>query len=145
MSARLFGKGVGFLWLKFCLIKKYHYICSMNKDRRKRLIAILTALLGMKALIISGKQEAAKVRSLADEVEAIADEEQEAVDSLPENLQFSQRADDMNDNISDLYDVSGLISEYADALEDPDDGVSEEEFDENYGEIERLVDNVTTR
>ena len=117
----------------------------MNKDRRKRLMAILTALLGMKALIISGKQEAAKVRSLADEVEAIADEEQEAVDSLPENLQFSQRADDMNDNISDLYDVSGLISEYADALEDPDDGVSEEEFDENYGEIEKLIDNITTR
>lgn len=117
----------------------------MNKDRRRRLALILEALLKMKAAIISDKQDAEKVRELADEAESIADEEQEALDSLPENLQFSERADNMNDNVADIYDISASISGIAEALEDPEDGVSEEEFDETYSEIEGLIDDVSSR
>lgn len=117
----------------------------MNKDRRKRLALILEALLGMKVAIISGKQDAEKVRELAEEAECIADEEQEAVDSLPENLQFSERADNMNDNVTDIYDISASIMEIADALADPDDSVSEDEFNDAYSEIEGLVDDVSSR
>lgn len=117
----------------------------MNKDRRRRLALILEALLKMKAAIISGEQDVEKVRELADEAESIADEEQEALDSLPENLQFSERADNMNDNVTDIYDISASISGIAEALEDPEDGVSEEEFDETYSEIEGLIDDVSSR
>ena len=117
----------------------------MNKDRRRRLALILEALLKMKAAIISGEQDVEKVRELADEAESIADEEQEAFDSLPENLQFSERADNMNDNVADIYDISASISGIAEALEDPEDGVSEEEFDETYSEIEGLIDDVSSR
>lgn len=117
----------------------------MNKDRRRRLALILEALLKMKAAIISGEQDVEKVRELADEAELIADEEQEALDSLPENLQFSERADNMNDNVTDIYDISANITDIADALEDPDDEVTEDEFDDAYSEIEGLIDDVSSR
>ena len=62
-------------------------------------------------------RNAARLLDNAAEIaSAVMDEEQNSVDSMPENLQYSYRATDMEDNISDLDEVcdhareaSGLI------------------------------------
>lgn len=73
----------------------------MNKNRRKRLNRIVDSLEGL-----SDELQREEIEStLSDsqqEVEMIADEEQEALDMMPENLAFSQRYEDMSDNVSDL-------------------------------------------
>ncbi len=80
----------------------------MNKSRRKRLTSVVNSLEEL-----SEDTERVKVETTLqesqEEVELIADEEQEAIDMLPENLQFSQRADDMNDNVFDLQDASAEL------------------------------------
>lgn len=76
----------------------------MNKDRRKRILAI-----------------SLRVEQLMQDLEEIKDEEQESLDNMPENLQESQRYysmseaidyldaayDDMNDV---LYNLTEAVS-----------------------------------
>jgi chromosome segregation ATPase len=89
----------------------------MNKNRRKRLTKVVGSLEKL-----SDEQPRQKIETtLSDsqnEVEVIADEEQDALDALPENLAPSQRADDMGENVNDLYDASAdletALSEYKD-------------------------------
>ena len=89
----------------------------MNKNRRKRLTRVVGSL-----NVLSNETERTGVETTLSEsqkeVELIADEEQDALDALPENLAFSQRAEDMTDNVSDLYDASAdletALSEYKD-------------------------------
>ncbi len=89
----------------------------MNKNRRKRLVRVVDSL-----SLLSDDLEREKIEAtLSDsqqEVELIADEEQECLDALPENMAFSQRYEDMSDNVSDLYDASSdldsALSEFKD-------------------------------
>ena len=60
----------------------------MNKDRRARLKHTLDAL------------EAA-----LDELECLQEEEQDALDNLPENLKESERASQMDFNIEEIEDA----------------------------------------
>ena len=46
------------------------------------------------------------------------DEEQEALDNLPENLQFSKRADDLTDNIDQLEYAIGNLEDALNDIED---------------------------
>jgi len=89
----------------------------MNRNRRKRLTRVVGSLESLSDELPRQKIETTLSESQT-EVEVIADEEQGALDAMPENLAFSQRADDMNDNVSDLYDASSdlesALSEYKD-------------------------------
>ena len=89
----------------------------MNKNRRKRLTKVVGSLEVLSDELTRDKVETTLSES-QQEVELVADEEQESLDMLPENLALSQRADDMTDNVSDLYDASGdlevALSEFKD-------------------------------
>jgi hypothetical protein len=96
----------------------------MNEDRRERLTAIASALssLSVDATDIEGEIDAiidyanehwadiltnlsklrAKARELYTLVEAIKDEEQEALEGLPESLQSSDKADTMSAAVDSL-------------------------------------------
>lgn len=89
----------------------------MNRNRRKRLTKVVGSLEKLSDELPRKKIETTLSESQS-EVEVIADEEQDALDALPENLALSQRADDMSDNVSDLYDASSdldtALAEYKD-------------------------------
>lgn len=89
----------------------------MNKNRRKRLTRVVGSLESLSGELPRLKIETTLSESQT-EVEVIADEEQDALDALPENLAFSQQADNMNDNVSDLCDASSdletALSEFRD-------------------------------
>lgn len=77
----------------------------MNANRRKRLQKLIDNLSDMMA-----------------EIEAICDEEQEAYDNIPEGLQYSERGEQMSDNIdtfdmacSDLDNVINQLQEIVEA------------------------------
>lgn len=77
----------------------------MNRNRRKRLTKVVGSLEVLSNELPREKIETTLSKS-QQEVELIADEEQDSLDSLPENLAFSQRYDDMSENVSDLTDAS---------------------------------------
>lgn len=72
----------------------------MNKDRRERLKSTLDAL------------EAA-----FDELDCIQEEEEAALDNLPENLRESERASQMENNIEEIQDAVSDMREAYDRLE----------------------------
>ena len=57
------------------------------------------------------------LRKYADEVELVCDDEEAAMDNLPENMQMSQKYDDMADNVSDLSDANADLQTIAEELE----------------------------
>ena len=69
----------------------------MNKARRKWLSTIVESL------------ENAKY-----EIESVRDEEQDCFDNLPEGIQYSERGDEMEENISTMEDA---LSNIDDAIE----------------------------
>ena len=76
----------------------------MNKQRRKAIEEIIEQL-GI----------------LKDELDTIAEEEQEAYDNLPEGIQDSERGEAMNEAADDLYqaqsDLDDIISTLQDIIE----------------------------
>ena len=74
----------------------------MNKIRRKALAEIITKL-----------EELENLRSeIAERLEAVMDEEQEALDNMPESLQESERGQQMQeyiDTMSSVLDDLGYI------------------------------------
>jgi hypothetical protein len=66
----------------------------MNKQRRKEIASILADL------------EAIKVR-----IETVQSDEQEALDNLPENLQSSQKGEDMQGYIDTFDEVLGFLDD----------------------------------
>lgn len=60
----------------------------MNKARRKKLEEIVNALDAQKSAI-----------------ESVCEEEQEAFDNLPESIQYSERGETMESDISDMVDA----------------------------------------
>ena len=82
----------------------------MNKLRRKELAKIMDKLERLDAL----REE------IREELAAIRDEEQEALDNLPESLQESERGEQMQEYIDimenvtgelDLFDVADLVDQ----------------------------------
>lgn len=85
----------------------------MNKARRKELAQIVAKLEELEALHMEIKKE----------LEAVRDDEQEALDNLPESLQESERGEQMQEYIdameSALDDLEQLdIKEIRDLLND---------------------------
>lgn len=76
----------------------------MNAQRRKAIDAITDKLLELK-----------------EELESLRDEEQECYDNLPESLQYSERGEAMEENVSDLDEacdeLDTVISNLADLIE----------------------------
>lgn len=73
----------------------------MNKAKRARLAAIYDNIVGLQGLL-----------------EEIMDEEQEALDNMPENLQSSQRCQAMNDAIWSILEASNNLGYAADNIEE---------------------------
>lgn len=73
----------------------------MNNDRRTR---------------IAEAQE--EFRNLSARIEEIAEEEREALESLPENFQETDRGERMEQAADALDEVVGQIDEAVDALDD---------------------------
>ena len=57
------------------------------------------------------------LKMYADEVQDVCDEEEEAMDSMPENMQMSERYDNMVENVSDLSDANADLITIADEIE----------------------------
>ncbi len=71
----------------------------MNKTRRKWIVNLVQRLYDVQS-----------------EVDSIAEEEQEAYDNLPDNLNDTDRANDMYENVDDLQDISNDIEDIIDRL-----------------------------
>ncbi len=72
----------------------------MNKQRKKEIATILADL------------EAIKVR-----IETVQSDEQEALDNLPENLQSSQKGDEMQGYIDTFEEVLGFLDDAISTLD----------------------------
>lgn len=73
----------------------------MNYNRRSRLATI-----------------SFKIMQLRDELDAIAEEEQESFDNLPEGIQDSEKGQKMEENVSQILDVAANLEGIAEALDD---------------------------
>ncbi len=71
----------------------------MNKERRKRLSAIVD-----------------KLDELQIELSCIAEEEQEAFDNLPESIQAGERGDAMYEAISSLEELDSSFEDLKDSI-----------------------------
>ncbi len=115
----------------------------MNKNRRNRLRKVIQTLEQL-----SEETERKTMETTLDEsqqeVELVADEEQEALDCMPENLQFSQRYSDISDNVDDLQDASAeleiALSEYQEK-ENP----TFEDVEENINDAVQYMNNAIDR
>lgn len=74
---------------------------TMNKIRRKELASIVAKLEALDALRLEIK----------DELEAVMDEEQEALDNLPESLQESERGEQMQEYLDAMESALGDLEE----------------------------------
>lgn len=73
----------------------------MNSTRRKKIQYILN-----------------KIKDYKSELTYLADEEQDAIDNVPENLQFSDKMIAMEDSLSDIEDAIESLSDAIDSLND---------------------------
>lgn len=71
----------------------------MNRARRKELTVIMKKL-----AILDGKRE-----EIREQLAAVLEEEQEALDNLPESLQASTQADIMQECIDTMENVAGEL------------------------------------
>ncbi len=71
----------------------------MNNVRRKRIINLSD-----------------KLSELKEELEIIAEEEQEYIDNIPENLQNSERYERADEALSNLNDASDTLDEVIESL-----------------------------
>mgnify|MGYP001776056873 FL=1 len=73
----------------------------MNKERRQKIDKIIE-----------------KLEDIAAELEALADEERDAFDNLPEAIQYSERGEAMEAAADDLEEVSGEVTDLSERLEE---------------------------
>lgn len=55
---------------------------------------------------------------LKEQVENISEEEQEALDNMPESFQYSERGDAMGEYVTDLDDAASSIDDVMSTLQD---------------------------
>ena len=96
----------------------------MNKLRRKELFEVINGLNTM--------QDKDDLYSWILTLDNIKDEEQDYYDNIPENLQYSQRAEDSEEAISNLEEALDLLNKVYD----------EEEFDNNSKLIQKAIDKI---
>lgn len=76
----------------------------MNANRRKRLEKVI-----------------GRLTELMDEIDAVREDEQEAYDNMPEGLQYSERGEQMSDNIDTLdmscLDLGNVINQLQEIVE----------------------------
>lgn len=72
----------------------------MNAKRRKALLSIIAKLENMDAM----REE------IREHLQNVMDEEQEAVDNMPDSLQNSVRGQNMLENIDEMQDVIGELT-----------------------------------
>ena len=78
----------------------------MNNTGRKVLHKVLGGLERLRDPIMDRETALDILKDAQDKVEKSMDEEEFSIDCIPENLQFSSRADAMRGNLSDLTDAS---------------------------------------
>lgn len=81
----------------------------MNKARRKQLSEVTRALNAVK--------DKDDLYLIINELDSIKDDEQDYFDNIPENLQYSQRAEDSEQAIDNLDEALNLLNEAYDADE----------------------------
>lgn len=86
----------------------------MNKQRRKELGELSDRIEKAFATVLGDLQSEAE--GCRDEAERLKDEEQEALDALPESLQDGDRGQAMSDAVSKLGDVQEALDELASAF-----------------------------
>ncbi|MGN0493572.1 MAG: hypothetical protein ACI4F7_07995 [Acutalibacteraceae bacterium] len=96
----------------------------MNNTRRKKLGEVIDGL----DVIQDRKDLYAWINTLDN----LKDEEQDYYDNIPENLQYSQRAEDSEAAIDNLDEALGLLNEAYDA----------EEFDRNSSVIQEAINKI---
>ena len=72
----------------------------MNKHRRTVIAELLEQLI-----------------EICDNLEAVKDEEEEALENFPENLRYSERGEAMQEAFDNLEEAHGAISEAVDLLQ----------------------------
>ncbi len=72
----------------------------MNKYRRMAIAELLEQLI-----------------EICDNLEAVKDEEEEALENYPENLRYSERGEAMQEAFDNLEEAHGAISEAVDLLQ----------------------------
>ena len=75
----------------------------MNANRRKRI-----------------REAIEQIKEIYEDVDMIRDEEQDSMDSIPENLQYSQRYYDMEEYIASIEDALDSLERASDALDEID-------------------------
>ena len=73
----------------------------MNKERRQKIGKIIE-----------------KLEYITAELDALAEEERQAFDNLPESLQYCERGEEMEAAADELEDVSGEVLELSSRLEE---------------------------
>lgn len=79
----------------------------MNRTGRTILFKVLKGLERLRDPIMDRKTALEILKDSQDKVEKCMDEEELSIDSVPENLQFSSRAETMREIHSDLIDANG--------------------------------------
>lgn len=96
----------------------------MNKMRRKELSDVINGLNTM--------QDKDDLYSWINTLDNIKDEEQDYYDNIPENLQYSQRAEDSEEAIENLEEALDLLNEVYDM----------DEFDKKSESIQEAIDKI---
>jgi predicted RNase H-like HicB family nuclease len=96
----------------------------MNKIRRKKLNNIIEGL--------SSVQDKGNFYTLMNTLDYIKDEEEDYYSNIPENLQYSQRAENSEQAIENLEEALDLLNEVYDM----------DEFDKNSNLIQQAIDKI---
>ena len=96
----------------------------MNKARRKELSNVIRGL--------NTIQDRDNLYNLINTLDNIKDDEQSYYDNIPENLQYSQRAEDSEQAIEYMEDALDLLNDIYDA----------DEFDKNSESIQEAIDKI---
>ena len=96
----------------------------MNKARRKELSDVIRGLNIM--------QDKGDLYSIINDLDSIKDDEQDYYDNIPENLQYSQRAEDSEQAIDNLEEALSLLNEIYD----------EDEFNTENESIQEAIDKI---
>lgn len=93
----------------------------MNRERRKQLVAIakqIDLIAGRLGSIEGGESGKAALQEIALQLDSLKnsigrheDDERDAIESLPENMQFSERAEEMEDAACDLSTAVAKLRE----------------------------------
>ena len=113
----------------------------MNKQRRKDLENITKCLLGI--LKLTDKKEVINIiEQVISDLDLAKDEEEMAKDSLPDNFFLTERYEDMENNVNDLYNVIASVEDILDdvkSLRKYDVSVVKEQVDKVVEDIKTVI------